>query len=323
MAPLLAIVTFVAVALIALSTWVLAGGGRREQEIVRRRLDAVRKAEVRGNVSLGLKLVRDEMLSDVPLLHRMLLQWSWSTQLREFIGQAGMKIKAGQLLVGSLVAAIAAGIISYGPYRSLWISSAAAILGGALPVLIVAIKRGRRMRAFERHFPEALDLLARAVRAGHAFNTGLEMIGKELAEPVAGEFRTTFDEQNFGLPLRDALLNFSERVALIDVRFFVTALLIQKETGGNLAEILDNLARVIRERFRIYGEVRVRTAQGRLTAMILMGLPPMMIVLLGAVNPNYIRPLFDDPVGPWLLAAAFSLQAVGSAILWKIVHIKV
>jgi tight adherence protein B len=322
MAPLLAIVTFVAVALIALSTWVLAGGGR-EQEVVRRRLDAVRKAEVRGNVSLGLKLVRDEMLSDVPVLHRMLLQWSWSTQLREFIGQAGMKIKPGQLLVGSLAAAVAAGIVFYGLYGSLLFALAAAVLAAAIPFLVISIKRQRRIHAFEKHFPEALDLLARAVRAGHAFNTGLEMIGKELAEPVAGEFRTTFDEQNFGLPLRDALLNFSERVPLIDVRFFVTALLIQKETGGNLAEILDNLARVIRERFRIYGEVRVRTAQGRLTAMILMGLPPMMIVLLGVANPSYIRPLFDDPVGPWLLAAAFTLQAVGSALLWKIVHIKV
>ena len=322
MAPLLAIVTFVTVALIALSTWVLAGGGR-EQEIVRRRLEAVRKAEVRGNVSLGLKLVRDEMLSDVPILHRMLLQWSWSTQLREFIGQAGMKIKPGQLLVGSLAAAFAAGIVSYGLYGRLLFGLAAAVLAAAIPFLVISIKRQRRIHAFERYFPEALDLLARAVRAGHAFNTGLEMIGKELAEPVAGEFRTTFDEQNFGLPLRDALLNFSERVPLIDVRFFVTALLIQKETGGNLAEILDNLARVIRERFRIYGEVRVRTAQGRLTAMILIGLPPTMIVVLGALNPNYIQPLFSDPVGPWLLATAFTLQAVGSAILWKIVHIKV
>ena len=136
------------------------------------------------------------------------------------------------------------------------------------------------MRAFEERFPEALDLLGRAVRAGHAFTTGLEMIAKESPEPIASEFRTTFEEQNFGLPLRDALLNMTERIPSIDVRFFVTALLIQKETGGNLAEILDGLARVIRDRFRIYREVKVRTAQGRLTAGILIALPIFMMIVL-------------------------------------------
>ena len=136
----------------------------------------------------------------------------------------------------------------------------------AVPLAYVASHAPRRLAKFEEHFPEALDLIGRAVRAGHAFTTGLEMVSKESSEPVAGEFRATFEEQNFGLPLRDALLNMAERVPLIDVRFFVTALLVQKETGGNLAEILDELSRLIRERFRIYREVKVRTAQGRLTA---------------------------------------------------------
>lgn len=323
MATLLAAVTFLfVVALASVATWALAGSGQ-EQQVVRRRLEAVRKAELRGSVSLGLKLVRDELLSDVPLLHRVLMQWSWSRHLRGFIGQAGMKIKPGQLLVGSLVAAFAAGVVSYGHYQSPLLTAAAAVLAGAIPFLFVSIKRRKRIRAFEKHFPEALDLLARAVRAGHAFTNGLEMIGKELAEPVAGEFRTAFDEQNFGLPLRDALLNLSERMPLLDVRFFVTALLVQRETGGNLAEILDSLAKVIRERFRVYGEVRVRTAQGRLTAAMLIALPPAMLMLLGAANPSYVRPLYDDPWGPWALAIAATLQVSGSLMLWKIVHIKV
>jgi tight adherence protein B len=165
--------------------------------------------------------------------------------------------------------------------------------------------------------------LGRAVRAGHAFTTGLEMIGKESAEPIAGEFRTTFEEQNFGLPLRDALLNMAERVPLIDVRFFVTALMIQKETGGNLAEILDGLSRVIRERFRIYRDVRVKTAQGRLSAAILLAVPPGMLVILSALNPHYIHVLIDDPLGPTILAIAATLQAIGSAIIWKIIHFEV
>jgi tight adherence protein B len=187
----------------------------------------------------------------------------------------------------------------------------------------VAFMRRRRMRQFEEHFPEALDLLGRAVRAGHAFTTGLEMITKECPEPIAGEFRTVFEEQNFGLPLRDAMLNLAERVPLIDVGFFVTALLIQKETGGNLAEILDGLSRVIRDRFRILREVQTRTAQGRLTAGILIALPPLMMFLLGAANPQYMEPLYKDPAGPPLLYAAAFFQVAGSILLWKIIHIEV
>jgi tight adherence protein B len=179
------------------------------------------------------------------------------------------------------------------------------------------------MRRFEERFPEALDLLGRAVRAGHAFTTGLEMISMESSEPVASEFRKTFEEQNFGLPLRDVLMNLTERVPLMDVRFFVTALLVQKETGGNLAEILDELSRVIRERFRIYREVRVRTAQGRLTAMVLIAMPPSMMVILGVANPSYMRILFVDPIGPTLLTIAAAMQILGSVIIWKIIHIDV
>ena len=149
------------------------------------------------------------------------------------------------------------------------------------------------------------------------------MIAQECAEPIAGEFRTTFEEQNLGLPLRDSLLNLTERVPLVDVRLLVTALLIQRDTGGNLAEILDELSRVIRERFRIYREVGVKTAQGKLTAVILIALPIIMLVAMGALNPGYIRVLFDDPTGQTMLIIAAAMQIFGSMILWKIVHIDV
>jgi tight adherence protein B len=222
------------------------------------------------------------------------------------------------------------GIVLFGTYliatqllRRVPLALLLGLAASAIPIGLVAWKRHRRFRSFEEHFPEALDLLGRAVRAGHAFTTGLEMISKEMAEPVAGEFRIAFDEQNFGLPLRDALLNMAERVPLIDVRFFVTALMIQKETGGNLAEILDGLSRVIRDRFRIYREVQVKTAQGRLTAAILISLPPIMMVLLEIINPKYIGVLFTDPKGPMVLAIAGALQVVGSIVLWKIIHIEV
>lgn len=322
MAFLLAVLTFLIVAVILLAAFALGGGGGRES-IVQRRLEAIEKGVKRGSGSPELHLMRDELLSDVPVLNRLLLRWSRSGQLRDFVAQAGLKVRPGMLVLSSGVLALIAYLLVMQFYRNVILGVVAFAVGGLGPLAFVAFKRSRRLRAFEKSFPEAIDLLGRAVRAGHSFSTGLEMIGTELPEPVAGEFRTTFDEQNFGLPLRDALLNLTERIPLIDVQFFVTALLVQKETGGNLAEILDNLSHVIRDRFRILGEVRVRTAQGRLTAAILIALPPVMMLALRAANPEYMRPLFEDPWGPYMLGVAATLQLIGSALLWKIVHIEV
>ena len=322
MGALIAILTFLVVVVGFLGIWVFASAGG-DQEQIRKRMSSVHKAERRGDVGLGLKLVRDEMMSGVPWLHQMMMKWSWSTKLQDFVMQGGMTLKPAKLLmicaIVGLGSFIGAGYFLPHFYFTLPIG----IIAALLPIAFVAFKRKRRLRKFEEHFPEALDLLGRAVRAGHAFTTGLEMISKECAEPLAGEFRTAFEEQNFGLPLRDALLNLTERVPLIDVRFFVTALLIQKETGGNLAEILDGLARVIRDRFRIYREVQVRTAQGRLTAGILIALPIMMLIILSALNPKYVGVLFTDPKGPVVLAIAAIMQVIGSAILWKIIHFEV
>jgi tight adherence protein B len=323
MAFLLASLTFLLIVLVLAGALLLTSGGTSQQEMVRRRLEAIGKAEKRGYSSLELQLVRDELLSDVPQLHRLLLRWPWANRLRGFVSQAGLRIKPGKLILASGVLALGAYLIVEKLYHQALLALAAGAAAGCLPLAVVALKRWRRLTAFEKNFPEAIDLLGRAVRAGHAFTTGLEMIAKELPEPVAGEFRIAFEEQNFGLPLREALLNLSERVPLIDVRFFVTAFMIQKETGGNLAEILDNLARVIRERFKIYGEVRIRTAQARLTAGILIALPPIMIVALRVVNPDYIGLLFTDPWGPSMLVGAALLQLTGSALLWKIAHIEV
>ena len=318
----LAALTFLIVAAILVASFVLAGGSKQENT-VRARLEAIEKGARRGTSSAELELIRDELLSDVPALHRMLLKFAWSARLRAFVAQAGLNVKLGKLLLFSGVLSLGAYVVVQYLYHYQLFSLLAAVAGALLPITAVAFKRSRRMRAFEKNFPEAIDLLARAVRAGHSFTTGLEMIGSELPEPVAGEFRTTFDEQNFGLPLRDALLNLSDRIPIIDVRFFVTALLIQKETGGNLAEVLDNLSHVIRDRFRLLGEVRIRTAQGRLTAAILIALPPMMLVIMRTMNPGYAKLLFDDPWGPYMLGSAAILQVIGAIFLWKIVNIEV
>jgi tight adherence protein B len=321
MALLIAIVTFMLVAAICLLIWFSLGGDDK-QELIQRRIEAVRRAERRGPIDLGVQLVRDEMLSSVPVLNRILMRWSWSTRLRDLVAQAGMKTRPGKILLLCAVLAVGAfiGTESLYPFPA---PILAALVAGGLPLAYVAIKRRRRLRQFEEHFPEALDLLNRAIRAGHAFTTGLGMIATEAPEPIAGEFRTTFEEQNFGLPLRDVLKNLSDRVPLIDVRFFVTALLIQKETGGNLSEILDNLSHVIRDRFRIYRDVRSKSAHGRLTAAILIALPPLMVIALQIVNPHYMGALVDDPIGPTLLWAAAIWQLIGSALMWKIIHIEV
>jgi|SRR5580704_1651862 tight adherence protein B len=321
MALFIAFVTFVVATAICLLIW-FSLGTDSTQQVIQRRLDAVGRAERRGPIDLGVLLVRDEMLSGVPTLNRMMMRWSWPTRFKDRVMQAGIKTRPGKILL--MCGALGFGaFVATRAFCSFPAPIFAAIIATMLPLAYVAIKRRRRLRRFEEHFPEALDLLNRAIRAGHAFTTGLGMIATEAPEPIAGEFRATFEEQNFGLPLRDVLQNLSDRVPLIDVRFFVTALLIQKETGGNLSEILENLSHVIRDRFRIYRDVRVKSAHARLTAAILMALPPIMVVSLRMINPHYMSVLFEDPIGPKILWGAATLQMIGSTLLWKISHIEV
>jgi tight adherence protein B len=184
-------------------------------------------------------------------------------------------------------------------------------------------RRGARMRAFEEMFPEALDLLSRALRAGHAFQSALGMVGEELREPVGPEFKKTFDQQNFGLPLKDALHQMTERVPILDVRFFVTAVMIQRETGGNLSEILDNLAHVVRERFKIRRQVRVHTAHGRFTAFVLLSLPAALAIALWTINPDHMRVLFEERLGQMMLIAVIIMQTIGFFWIRKVIKIEV
>jgi tight adherence protein B len=322
MAILLAFLTFVVAVAMCLLVWMFVSTDKN-QEVVRRRMDSVRKAERRGNLSLGTSLVRDELLSSIPAIHRLMIRWNWTTKLNDYIVQGGMTTKPARIITIMAVLAVGGYYLAFSYIPNFFGRLLIALGLATLPLIYIIWKRKRRLANFEEHFPEALDLLGRAVRAGHAFTTGMEMIAKESDEPIGGEFRTTFEEQNFGLPLRDTLLNLSERVPLIDVRFFVTSIMIQKETGGNLAEILDGLSRVIRDRFRIHRDVETKTAQGKLTAAILIAIPPIMLLALTAVNPQYMKTLTEDPAGPKILGIAAALQIIGSAILWKIIHIDV
>ncbi len=298
-------------------------GHEKEGDIIRGRLEAIEKGTSFVKDVLKLDLVRDELFSSIPTVNKVLKSWAWPTRLRNFTAQAGMQMRPGKLMLISAVVGLTALEVTNIIYGSFSLAMAVGVAALFLPLAFVAFKRARRMAAFQRQFPEVIDLLSRSVRAGHSFGSGMEIVATDLPDPVSTEFRITFDEQRFGLPLRDALLNLCARVPLVDVRLFVIALLVQKETGGNLVEILGNLAHVIRERFKIAGDVRVRTAQGRLTAGVLIALPLVMLFLLHLVNPDYIKTLFVEHMGKLMLLGAFILQALGAMVIWRIVTIKV
>ena len=328
MLPLIAIIIFVAVALAVFAVGSLLDQRRAQSRLIRERLANVDKA-VEPSTGEELALLRDEMLSRIPAFDSLLRRSVKVSNLQTMLEQGGLGIRAGNILILCMISAIVVGGLALiltssmaGRQSALFVFMGI-VFGGILPYSYASYMRGRRFRKFEELFPEAIDTLTRAVRAGHAFTTALELIANELSEPIASEFRKLFEEQKFGLPVRDALLNLTERVPLVDVKFFVTAVMLQRETGGNLAEILDNLSYMIRERFKIMRQVRVYTAQGRLTMMLLMGMPPVIVVVMLTMNPDFIRPLFADPIGHTLIVAGLTLQTIGYFVIRKIIRIQV
>jgi tight adherence protein B len=196
------------------------------------------------------------------------------------------------------------------------------VLAMMVPTSYLRIKRTKRFLKFEEQFPEALDLMSRALKAGHAFTTGLAMVADELPAPLGPEFRLLYDQQNFGMLMPDALKAFARRIPLIDARFFVTAVLIQRESGGNLAEILDNIASVIRDRFRVKRQIRVISAHGRLTGWVLVAVPPALASVLFLINPDHWRTLSGNTLGVQLITFAVVLQITGTLIIRKLVQIE-
>jgi tight adherence protein B len=328
MLTLIAILVFVVVAMGVFAVASLLDQRSAQARLLRERLASVQEAAAR-QPSEELALLRDEMLSKIPAIDNLLRRSSRISNLQPFLEQANLKIRAGNILMLCAISAVGlagVGFLAAGslpPKQALLFAAVGLVLGGFLPYSYASYRRTKRFQKFEELFPEAIDTLARAVRAGHAFTTALELIANELSEPVASEFRKLFEEQKFGLPVRDALMNLAERVPLVDVKFFVTAVMLQRETGGNLAEILDNLSYVIRERFKIMRQVRVYTAQGRLTMMLLMGLPPVIVITMLTTSPAFIRPLFADPIGHFLVVAGIVLQTLGYFVIRKIIRIQV
>jgi len=261
--------------------------------------------------------------SALPMVDRFVGGTNAGSWLSNLIEQSGVATTPGGVVTMSLTAAIVVGLVAFLVSRMVPVGFAAAAAGLTLPVTWLKIKRGRRMRTFEEQFPEALDLLSRAIRAGHAFQTAMGMVAEELPAPVGVEFKKSFEEQNFGLPLKEALDSLAVRMPLMDVKFFVTAVQIQRETGGNLAEILDNLASVVRERFKILRQVRVHTAHGRFTGYVLLGLPAFLAVALMFISPDHMRTLFTARLGQMMVMGAIVMQSIGFVWIKQVIKIEV
>lgn len=256
----------------------------------------------------------------------MVASMHFSKHAEEQIQQAGLNWSSSRLLAAMALMTIPGlGIGAMAPFllNGAVTAITLALVFGMLPYLYVRHKRKKRLDAMEEQFPEALDFLARSMRAGHAFSISLQMVGEEIMDPLGQEFRTLFNEQNLGAPLDISLRNFSNRVPLLDCRFFTSSVLLQKQTGGNLSEILSRLAYVIRERFRLKGQVKAASAHGRLTATILTLLPIATMLGLLVVAPGYLQSMAKDPDGKWMIGGAIVAQILGNFFIKKIINIKV
>ena len=247
-------------------------------------------------------------------------------QLRDaqfMLQQAGLTWSLQTLILSSLGMALAVGSMMLVATQSVPAGAVATIFGAIIPNFYVRYRRTKRLNAFEEFLPESIDLVGRALRAGHPLTSGFKMAADDGPEPVAGEFRRVFEEQRFGLPIQDSLLAMADRVNLVDVRILVTAILIQREVGGNLAEILDNLSAVVRARFTIRRQIRVYTAQGRMTGYLLSALPLILFMVLYTINAKYMSILFTDPVGKILVVVALTMQFIGFLWIRKIIKIEI
>jgi tight adherence protein B len=276
-----------------------------------------------GNRVRAQLLKRAKQLSTVPA-YNAVLQRSRSVlqPLDLLLEQSGVRLTVGSfLLISGLCAVVPMAVFQ----MALGIPAISVTVGAVSamgPVAILRFKRARRFLKFEEQFPEALDLMSRALKAGHAFTTGLGMIAEEMPEPLGPEFQLLHDQQNFGMPLPDALKEFARRIPLLDARFFVTAVLIQRESGGNLAEILDNIASVIRDRFRVKRQIRVISAHGRMTGGVLVAVPPTLGAVLFVINPDHWKTLVGNPLGVQLIVLAIVLQVTGTLIIRKLIRIE-
>lgn len=268
-------------------------------------------------------MIKERLLAESPGLQNLLLRLPRVSQLDRLLEQSGMSWSvadfAGLSVLGLFIGLIGCAWLHLPAVFFLPASAGMALL----PLLIVLHAKGRRLERIAAQLPDALDLIGRAVRAGHAFPTALKMVGDEMSDPIAAEFRTTFDEVNFGISMQDALLNLATRVPSTDLRYFVIAVIIQRETGGNLGELLDNISGIIRARMKLLGQVRVLSAEGRMSAWVLSLLPFGAGFMIWATNPGYLTILLTDPMGKKMIVSCVFMMVTGVLVMRKIIQIRV
>ena len=314
-------ILFVVVLAVLMSLYFLIAPGWTERKEIKKRLTLL---ELRNLQFEDMPdVLKNELLSDVPALNKILANLNVAVQIDKRLKQADMEMKVGTFIILSCILfgiALLVGALLHWPFL------VAILLGAflfAVPTIVVNAKKNLRMKKFIMYFPEALEMFARSLRAGHSFTGAVQLVGQEMPDPIGPEFQKVFDEQNLGIPLRTALIGMTYRIDLLDVNFFVTAVLIQRETGGNLAEIIDKISYVIRERFRIQGQLKIHTAQARLTGIVLAFLPVAVAFILFLMSPGYMKPLWDEPEGRSMIVVAIVLQIAGMLAIRKIVRIKI
>ena len=294
--------------------------------------DAARRALSRrlNPTRTAARLSKTSLLNDlkpnsaVPVLARALGRFGSALRpLEQVIERSGYTVSLGQIVLSSIFAALVGAVAAWRLTHQLLFGVAAGLLLGMTPLMLLRRAASRRLARFEEQFPDAIDLIARALRAGHAFTTGLGMVADEVEEPVRTEFRLLHDRQNYGMPLPDALRSLAVRVPLLDARFFATAVLTQRESGGNLSEVLDNLSKLIRERFTLKREVRTLSAHGRITGWVLAALPIALGALMFLIAPQHMKVLFTDPLGVRMIVGASVLQVIGFLAMQRIVNIEI
>ena len=288
-------------------------------------LENAAKKEKKAKTVAPAQLIQSEDKSTGKLVMQLMKKFDLQNRLGKLLEQAGLRWRPARVVHACLTLFLAGFLITrfVAPVPYLLVQIAVGAFAAAVPVIYIFKTKSKRLWKFEEQFPESLEFVARSMRAGHAFSVSLEMIHREFQEPLAGEFRRTFDEHNLGMPLDTALMKLATRIPILDVHFFVSAVLLQKRTGGNLAEILDKLAYVIRERFKLRGKIRAISAHGRMTGIALTTIPLGVAGLMFYVNPNYVSFFIEDETGHIMAGAAILLQLVGYGIIRKIVTIEV
>ena len=289
---------------------------------VRRRLEAL-TSETASEEEIAYPILRDDKLSEIPFMNRLLSKFRFSQNLQRLIDQAGVPVKAGALVLGMLSLGGLVFLLVANFLNNLLFAFVAAFVAAGLPYFYVRRKRKRRKEEFESLLPEAIDLMTNALKSGFSLESALSMVAKEIPDPLGIEFAIAAEEQSLGESLSDALSNMEKRVESEDLGLFVTALLIQKKTGGNLAEILEKIGSTIRERFRLRREVKIFTAHGRLSGFTLVLLPIIMAGVILLMNPGYLKVLLVEKIGNYLLGAAIAMQIIGIWIIKRIVDIQV